>query len=117
MNRTIRITVSALVIVVMAMTAQLAAQMRTAPSATGMTMVLCTGSGPLVVQMDADGQPIDPSHVCPDCAFALFAFDLPDHSLEFEPVYSASLFQRFGSTRLAPHEVAVVRARDPPVFV
>lgn len=35
------------------------------------TMVLCTGSGPLVVPVDADGQPTGPAHVCPDCALSL----------------------------------------------
>ncbi len=34
-------------------------------------MVLCTGSGPVVVYMDAEGQPTQAPHYCPDYALAL----------------------------------------------
>jgi hypothetical protein len=34
-------------------------------------MVLCTGTGPVVVYMDEDGQPTAPPHYCPDYALAL----------------------------------------------
>ncbi|WP_254437997.1 hypothetical protein [Ruegeria arenilitoris] len=34
-------------------------------------MVLCTGSGPAVVYMDAEGQPTHPPHFCPDYALTL----------------------------------------------
>lgn len=30
-------------------------------------MVLCTGHGPRIVQIDADGQPVEPRVTCPDC--------------------------------------------------
>ncbi len=34
-------------------------------------MVLCTGTGPVVVYMDQDGQPTQPPHYCPDYALSL----------------------------------------------
>ncbi|WP_299659052.1 hypothetical protein [uncultured Ruegeria sp.] len=34
-------------------------------------MVLCTGTGPVVVYMDAGGQPTQAPHYCPDYALAL----------------------------------------------
>ncbi|WP_299643623.1 hypothetical protein [uncultured Ruegeria sp.] len=34
-------------------------------------MVLCTGTGPVVVYMDEDGQPTAPPHYCPDYALSL----------------------------------------------
>jgi len=34
-------------------------------------MVLCTGSGPVVVYMDAEGQPTRAPHFCPDYALTL----------------------------------------------
>ncbi|GAA3864603.1 hypothetical protein [Celeribacter arenosi] len=38
-------------------------QMRDAAGA----IVLCTGSGYVTVAVDADGQPVGPHHICPDC--------------------------------------------------
>ena len=37
------------------------------------SMVLCTGSGPVSVPVDAGGKPTGPAHICPDCALSLFA--------------------------------------------
>ncbi len=34
-------------------------------------MVLCTGTGPVVVYMDAEGQPTRPPHYCPDYALSV----------------------------------------------
>ncbi|MEX0307924.1 MAG: hypothetical protein AB3N12_11125 [Ruegeria sp.] len=34
-------------------------------------MVLCTGTGPVVVYMDEDGQPTRAPHYCPDYALSL----------------------------------------------
>jgi len=34
-------------------------------------MVLCTGKGPVVIYMDAEGQPTQAPHFCPDHALAL----------------------------------------------
>lgn len=38
---------------------------------------LCTGSGPVSVYVDADGQPVDRPHHCPDCALHLLAGVIP----------------------------------------
>lgn len=40
-------------------------------------MVLCTGTGPVTVYMDEDGQPTRPPHVCPECVMNLVAAVLP----------------------------------------
>lgn len=47
------------------------AQARMAPGPQG-HIVLCTGTGPLAVLVDVDGQPTGPAHICPDCAISLF---------------------------------------------
>ena len=31
------------------------------------SIVLCTGTGPISVQVDSDGQPFGPMPICPDC--------------------------------------------------
>lgn len=38
----------------------------------GMVVVLCTGTGPLAVAVDAGGKPLKARHICPDCALSLF---------------------------------------------
>ncbi|WP_417259531.1 hypothetical protein [Celeribacter sp.] len=40
--------------------------------ATG-AVVLCTGTGPITVLIDDDGQPVGPPKICPDCAMSVFA--------------------------------------------
>jgi len=56
---------------IIALTSGAMAVARGQTSAAG-AIVLCTGTGPLSVQVDADGQPIGPLHICPDCALGLF---------------------------------------------
>ena len=42
---------------------------RGASAATGQ-MVICTGTGPVVVYIDDEGQPTAAPHICPDCVLA-----------------------------------------------
>lgn len=46
-------------------------------------MVLCTGTGPITVLTDDQGDPVGPAHICPDCALGFFAAvdDAPDMPL------------------------------------
>jgi len=55
----------------LALTGHSMAQARSAPGPDG-HMILCTGTGPLAVLVDANGQPAGPAHICPDCAMSLF---------------------------------------------
>ena len=55
----------------LALTGHSTAQARSAPGPDG-NMILCTGTGPQAVLVDADGQPMGPAHICPDCAMSLF---------------------------------------------
>ncbi len=49
-------------------------------------MVLCTGSGPVVVYMDAEGQPAQSPHFCPDYALTLLgAIAVPEPELPVVP--------------------------------
>ena len=56
---------------VLILTGQSMALARTAPGPDGQ-IVLCTGTGPVAVLVDDQGQPVGPSHICPDCALSLF---------------------------------------------
>ncbi|MFV0512694.1 MAG: hypothetical protein ACK5MY_03515 [Jhaorihella sp.] len=40
-------------------------------------MVLCTGTGPVTVYVDEDGQPTKPPYVCPECVMHLVVAALP----------------------------------------
>ena len=60
---------------VLALTSQSMAVARGASAATGQ-MVLCTGTGPVAVYLDAKGRPTSAPHICPDSALNI-AFEQP----------------------------------------
>ena len=80
-------------------------------------IVLCTGTGPVAVYVDDDGQPTGPPHLCPDCALHLLdAFAAPD--IAPAPLVAAPRKQRFVTA--APHGETrshTPSARDPPAAV
>ena len=52
------------------LTSQSMAAARGATDPTG-KMVICTGTGPIVVYVDDSGTPVGPPQYCPDCALVL----------------------------------------------
>ncbi|WP_170761852.1 hypothetical protein [Ruegeria lacuscaerulensis] len=66
LNRILPLALSLLVI----LTGQGVAASRGVDSVVGQ-MVLCTGTGPVVVYMDSEGQPAQAPHFCPDYALSL----------------------------------------------
>ncbi|WP_380995191.1 hypothetical protein [Sedimentitalea sp. HM32M-2] len=60
-------------VLLLLLTSQSMAVARGAPGPAGQ-MQLCTGTGPVMVYVDADGAPVGPPHICPD-----FALTLLDH--------------------------------------
>ena len=112
----IRTLTSAVLLLAMVLTSAAMAVARSSQDVASGTMVLCTGTGPISVQVDADGQPIGPVHFCPDCALSLFA-KMPDPQIcAFVPVARDLLVQ-------IPLSLALFRqpsqsqpnARAPPV--
>lgn len=73
MTRARRTYLAIFLAAVLALTGQSMAVMRGMASASG-EMVICTGTGPITVQVDENGQPVGPPHICPDCALSLFAY-------------------------------------------
>nr|WP_251134554.1 hypothetical protein [Falsiruegeria litorea] len=57
---------------VLALTAQGLAQSRGVSMAQGQ-IEICTGTGPVMVYVDADGQPTQAPHYCPDFALTLLS--------------------------------------------
>lgn len=82
----------------------------------GGQVVLCSGGRLITVTLDAAGQPIGPSHICPDMALGLLAA-LANAPVEFGPPdqpRGLHLVQAISQT--APAVEHLSRARAPPVL-
>jgi len=78
------------------------------------SIVLCTGSGPVIVTVDADGQPTGHAKTCPDCVMSILAGpDVPAARL-----LAAGRLRRLplGRSRVLgrSHAVRCPPARGPP---
>ena len=71
-------------------------------------VVLCTGTGPVTILTDADGQPAGPAHICPDCTLSLIL------SVAQDPVSAVAPLGRIMG--LVPGSDLVARARDVQPF-
>lgn len=80
-------------------------------------MVLCTGSGPVVVYMDAEGQPTQPPHFCPDYALTLLgAVAVAEPVLPIAPENDRPVPRREADNLIAL-PVPSKPARAPPIDV
>lgn len=101
---------------VLAVTGQSMAVARGASAATGQ-MVLCTGSGPLAIYVDAQGNLTSAPHICPDCALnilfegPLVLLAIPTRLMVFRtaPLKTAAAVMVARKQRPSP--------REPPVPV
>lgn len=99
-----------------AVTAQSAAIARAMPDPSGQ-MVICTGTGPVMVDTDQDGNPISAPHICPDFALSLLlALDIPPH-VQVLPDFVR--FRVHGSDPAPdiPLRLGAPNARAPPVVI
>lgn len=100
----------------LALTGQSMAVARGTPSASG-EIILCTGTGPISVLVDENGQPVGKPHICPDCALSVFA------ALGEEPPQLLRPEGRVTALRIeigkheADSQSVPARARGPPVLV
>lgn len=111
-TRTIKAVLVALLLIV---TSQSMAVARgTMRDATG-AVVICTGTGPITVLTDADGQPVGPAHICPDCALSLIAGTVA--AFDLQP--PAQKMHRFDPPRVSwsVHDMVPPQAcaRGPPL--
>jgi len=108
-----RSLVSVLLALLVAVTAIHVGSLRGQAKAAG-SIVLCTGTGPVSIAVDADGQPVGPAHVCPDCVLSvLAAVDAPAAALHRCPTGRRL---SFAAARVAGRSRAGAcpRARGPP---
>ncbi|WP_254429185.1 MULTISPECIES: hypothetical protein [unclassified Ruegeria] len=77
-------------------------------------MVLCTGSGPVVVYVDAEGQPTQAPHFCPDFALTVLgAVSMAEAAIPDAPKQPQPRLKR-GLGDLITPSVASQSARAPP---
>ena len=86
-------------------------------TAGGLTLVICAGAGPVTVTLDADGNPVGPVHVCPDCALALIAAVLPPDSGAVAPSHQSRLTWPVAATGSDSLDQITARARGPPRLI
>ncbi|WP_368186648.1 hypothetical protein [Aestuariibius sp. HNIBRBA575] len=115
MNRTAPIF-AVLMSLVMVLTTYQMTMLRSHNTAVG-EMVLCTGTGPMIVYMDQNGQPTGAPHICPDCALAML-----DCVAQFAPLQTRPDGRGvFNWPEIARSETSLprvsYRARAPPVSV
>lgn len=109
--RTLMHILSALLIVV---TSQAFASARAADGPAG-HMVICVGNVVMVVLTDADGQPMDVPHVCPEAT--LLAAAAPAAMSEARPERLILLDPPILRLRADPAQLISATARAPPVPV
>lgn len=77
-------------------------------------MVLCMGTGPVTVLMDADGQPLGAAHFCPDCALASLAVVTADETAPSPVVIMSVVYAVPHVSIQHPYMGVGASARDPP---
>lgn len=108
--------IAVLLAFVLGLTSQSMAAARGASAATGQ-MVLCTGTGPVAIYLDAEGQPTSAPHICPDAALnvlvdgAVTLLDPPAQLIVFRVFVSQPGARQFVRPQHWPD------TRAPPVFV
>ncbi|MFP7672614.1 hypothetical protein ACG74X_04560 [Marivita sp. S0852] len=108
-------TLCVLLLVIGFASVQLAAARGQAP-AVG-TMVICTGTGPIHILVDENGDPTGAVMVCPDYALAFFA-DITGSTPQAKRVdLLTSLWTSRTRARAAEQEAPSSHARGPPISV
>lgn len=78
-------------------------------------VVLCQNGVAVSVAVDAQGNPVAPPHLCPDCVVAaLAALAVPDAGASRPDLRLIELSGGGHIASLSPVAVPVTRARDPP---
>jgi len=111
----LRSSVSALLLAfILVFTGQSMALARFMSSPSG-EMVLCTGTGPLAIQVDDEGNPVGPAHICPDCALSFFAAvgHVPD--MPVRPLVVSDLVHVEAGQQASSSGAVRATARGPPL--
>jgi hypothetical protein len=100
----------------LALTGQSMVVARGMPDAAG-NIVLCTGSGPMVVSVDENGQPVGAPHICPDFAASLFAFTPEQPMVLQRPLGRVEALRLASGIGAMSQQRPTAMARGPPVWL
>ncbi len=115
MNRIFRpLTAILLALMLLATTGAMASARGMMRDAAGQ-MVLCVGTGAVTVNVDADGQPIEAGHICPDCALGHFDATFAPFQTPVLSERASVLAQDFDAEIAQGRAEIYARARSPPV--
>lgn len=116
MTRLFRTYLAFLLSVLLILTGQSLAASRGVSMAVGQ-MEICSGNGPVVVYMDAEGQPTGAPHYCPDCALMLLGAVAPGEAVLLAPDLSGDPLVARVAFGLVVTPVTGGVARAPPLSV
>ena len=109
----LRTNIGACLVLCLVLTSQTMAVARGAQDPSGQ-VVLCTGTGPVTVLVDAKGQPVGQVHICPDCALGLFdTAPASPEKVERPLLHRVVAFSQDDRPSLSRDD-AIVRVRGPP---
>lgn len=109
-----RALLSIILSLVLLATSHSAAVARGAPQAIGQ-MVICSGTSVVTVYVDAQGQPTEAPHLCPDCALHLLAAIVPPEIMAVGVVGASDSPVLLPSVRGTGATWAYASARAPPL--
>jgi hypothetical protein len=111
------LTLLCLALVVGSMSMAVARGQSVAAAQAGSTIEICSGYGVTTITLDAQGNPVGPVHLCPDCLAGLAAYlppNLPPLAAWASTTRRATLAGDHVAVRAAG--VLVTRARGPPLL-
>ncbi|MFC3613930.1 hypothetical protein ACFORG_09195 [Lutimaribacter marinistellae] len=116
MKRCLSILSAYCLALLLALTGQGLAQSRGMSTAAGQ-ITLCTGTGPVVIYVDDQGQPAPAPHYCPDFALSLLGALLPERAQPPLPEEASPILAESAHIGANPAPIIRHRARGPPVPV
>jgi hypothetical protein len=78
------------------------------------SVILCTGTGAVAVAVDAEGNPVGPVHLCPDCVLSLLAATPVPVELSAPPLRLLGALAALSPPRAAALAAPEAQSRGPP---
>ena len=97
------------------LTSQNMAVARGMPHAAG-KIEMCTGTGPVMISVDENGEPIGPPHICPDFAATLIVFVSEPPMNLARPLTHALVLRPVARITALSRQAPIASARGPPAL-
>lgn len=113
MTRVFRPLAGCLLALMLLVTAQSMALARGASVAVD-EIILCTGNGPVMISVDANGDPTGESHICPEFTLSLILALDPERPGSFRPAWQDMPLDPDPEITFTARALRTARARGPP---